>query len=64
MKIEKPCFWRFKGELPWRYGWPTKAALNGTHTGLIHTAIKSGGCPDGIVVSEQDVDVRQSIYEK
>lgn len=48
-----PCYWRFKGEMPWRYGYCTEAGA-----GLYRMGAYNGDTCGGVLVDRIDVEVK------
>lgn len=53
MRLGQSCYWRFKGEGPWRYGYPTDAGK-----GLIRMGLWNGDTHGGIVVDPSEIETR------
>lgn len=47
------CYWRFKGEKIYHYGWPT--SVNG---GLVRMGLWNGDTSHGPVVDPHDIEIR------
>jgi len=49
------CYWRFRGEREWRYGWPTNAG-----DGLVMMGRWNGDKSMGVIVSPSDIEIWKS----
>ena len=47
------CYWRFKGEKAYRYGYATEAGR-----GLYHMGLWNGDTTHGVIVDPNDIEVR------
>ena len=46
------CYWRFKGEKSYRYGWPTSH-----ESGLVRMGFYNGDTTNGPLVDEGEIEV-------
>lgn len=53
MKMGQSCYWRFKGEKAYRYGYPTLAEKR-----LIRMGLYNGDTSKGPLVDEKDIEVK------
>lgn len=56
MKIGVSCYWRFKGEKVWHYGWTSSI----DSTGLIRMGKYNGDLTHGPIVDPVDIEVREN----
>ena len=54
VEIGENCYWRFKGEKDYRYGWPSQVKH-----GLIRMGLHNGDTSNGPIVDPKDVEVKQ-----
>lgn len=54
LNIGQSCYWRFKDEKRWRYGYPTRLK-----DGLIMMGLWNGDRQRGTVVDPNDIEVRK-----
>lgn len=55
IKIGEKCFWRFIGNKGWAMAWPSEVGV----IGLIRMGDYEGDTAGGLVVSIQDIEIRQ-----
>lgn len=53
LKLGQSCYWRFKGDKEYRYGWPSEAG-----NGLVRMGRYNGDLWHGPLVSPLDIEVR------
>ena len=53
MKMGQSCYWRFKGEKAYRYGWPSQV-----ERGLVRMGLWNGDTIRGPIVDPADIEVR------
>jgi hypothetical protein len=56
LKLCHHYYWRPKGTIAWRYGWPTDAG-----NGLIRMGFYNGDTSRGPVVLQSDIEFREKI---
>lgn len=53
IRIGQGCYWRFKGDKAFRYGWPTM--VDG---GLVRMGVWNGDISRGPIVDPSEIEVR------
>ena len=53
MKMNQSCYWRFKGEMAYRYGYPTPLK-----SGLVRMGRWNGDTSGGFIVDPSDVEIK------
>jgi hypothetical protein len=56
MELSVNCYWRFKGDKEYKYGFPTKA-----EKGLIRMGLWNGDYVRGPLVDRKDIEVKDEI---
>jgi hypothetical protein len=53
MNIGTSCYWRFKGEKAYRYGWPSSV-----ERGLVRMGLYNGDTTHGPIVDPHEIEIR------